>query len=84
MTTLDRQIMAFILKALLRAGKPMSDLAIRDAIRSGFAHVDFTSGDLGTHIAGCEEKQLISGTNDEVFGLIWDLTPKGKIKAQQL
>jgi hypothetical protein len=31
-----------------------------------------------------EVAELISGTSDQVFGLMWALTPRGKIKAQQL
>lgn len=84
MTDAERDILAFILRAMLRANGPMKDSTVRQTIKNGFSHIDFTAGDLGTHIARAEEASLIAGTNDDTFGLMWDLTPKGKIKAQQL
>lgn len=84
MTDLERDIRAFILRAMLRADGPVKDSTLRDFIKNGFSHIDFTAGDLGKHIGGAEEASLIAGTNDDVLGLMWDLTPKGKIKAQLL
>lgn len=84
MTTLERDIRHFILRALHRARGPLAEAQLKDAIRAGFNRVAFTDADLRDHILGCEEAQLISGTEDEVFGVMWDLTAKGKIKAQQL
>jgi hypothetical protein len=84
MTDADRDIRAFILRALLRANGPMADSTLRQVIKNGFSHIDFTAGDLGEHIGGAEEASLIAGTTDDVMGLVWDLTAKGKIKAQQL
>lgn len=84
MTDAERDIRAFLLRALLAANGPMKDSTLRQLIRNGFSHLDFTAGDLGGHISSAEEVCLIAGTNDDTFGLMWDLTPKGKIKAQQL
>lgn len=85
MTSLERDIQIFILRALLAAsGSPMTDDALRQAIRTAFAHVAFTASDITAHISRVESNTLIAGTNDEVFGLMWALTPKGKITAQQL
>jgi len=82
---IDREIKTFILRALHAAnGSPMTDDSLRAAIRNAFAHVAFTSADIKDHITACEDANLIGGTNDEVFGLMWALTPKGKIRAQQL
>jgi len=84
MTDAERDIQAFILRAVNHARGPITDSTLRQIVKNGFSHIDFTAGDLGAHIARAEENLLIAGTNDEVFGLMWDLTPKGKIKAQQL
>ena len=84
MTDFEREVRALILRALLRANGPMVDSTLRKLIKNAFSHIDFTAGDLGTHIGGSEEASLIAGTNDDTFGLMWDLTVKGKIKAQQL
>jgi hypothetical protein len=35
-------------------------------------------------IAELEASGIITGTNDEVFGLMWTLTVKGKLAAGQL
>lgn len=83
MTQLDRDIRTFILRALLRYKKPLSTGTLKQQIRAAFP-VAFTDGDLGQHISDAEEANLIAGTQDEVLGQVWDLTPKGKIKVQQL
>jgi hypothetical protein len=57
---------------------------VRAAIRTQFQHIAMTAADIGARIGSVEEKNLIAGTNDEMLGLMWALTPKGKIKAQQL
>ncbi|MDE2102216.1 MAG: hypothetical protein KGL39_33530 [Patescibacteria group bacterium] len=84
MTDLDRQIRQFILRALLAAKGPMPESTLKLAIHGAFPAVAFTAGDLAGHIQDAEEALLIAGTNDDVFGTLWDLTGKGKIKAQQL
>lgn len=82
---MDRTIKAFILRALLAAkGEPMTDDALRTAIRTAFAPTAITSGDLKQFIAECEEAGWIAGTKDDLLGVVWALTPKGKIKAQSL
>lgn len=82
---IDREIKTFILRALHAAnGAPMTDDTLRSAVRNAFAHVALTTAELTGHIKDVEESNLISGAHDEVFGLMWALTPKGKIKAQQL
>ena len=54
------------------------------AIANAFPHVAITSGDIRQYIAEAEQQALIAGTNDELLGVVWVLTPKGKIRAQQL
>lgn len=83
MTQLERDIRAFILRALLRWKKPISASLLKEQIRTAFP-VAFTDGDLTQHIRECEDLELIAGATDDVFGQVYDLTPKGKIKAQQL
>ena len=84
MTDLERSIRSFILRALLSARGPMGESALKAAIRSSFPNVAFSDGDLMSHVKDAEEALLIAGTNDDVAGMLWDLTGKGKIKAQQL
>lgn len=84
MTALEQQIRAAILRAVLAAKGPMPDDTLKSFLRQSFPHVSFTDGDLRMHIVDCETLKLIAGTNDEVCGVMWDLTPKGKIKAQNL
>jgi hypothetical protein len=82
---IEREIRTFILRALLAAhGQPMTDDALKGAILNSFRHVAFTSHDLSEHIKDCERLALIAGTADEVEGLVWALTLKGKTRAQQL
>lgn len=80
----ERDIKHFILRALLRAKGPMLVSTIIDAVRAGFMNSEVTTGDLLQYLRDLEETKLVAGTDDDVFGPMWDLTPKGKIKAQQL
>jgi len=82
---MEREIKQFILAALKRANDvPMPDSTIRQCVRSAFPHVSLTTGELGDIIQEMDEASLIAGTNDEVAGLVWLLTPKGKIRSQKL
>jgi len=82
---MEREIKSFILRALLAAkGDPMQDETLRAAVRNAFAPVVITVGDLKQFITECESAGWIAGTKDDLLGLVWALTPKGKIKAQQL
>jgi hypothetical protein len=83
-TDLERQVKAFILKALLANNGPMRESDLKQVIRTRFNNVAFTDGDLSAHIAEREENKLIAGTSDPTDGVVWDLTTGGKIKAQQL
>jgi DNA-binding PadR family transcriptional regulator len=82
---MEREIKKFMLQILLHAdGLPVTDDSLRRLARNGFEHVALTAGDLGQWIDDLEAVGLIAGTVDEVFGRMWALTPKGRIKAQQL
>ena len=82
---IDRDIKSFLLRALLAAqGEPMQDGTLKDAVRNAFSHVARPAGDLNGYLRDCEVEKWIAGTNDELLGLVWSLTPKGKIRAQQL
>ena len=82
---LDIEIRKFILRALLAAkGTPLPDDSLRAAITGAFPQVAFTDADLRQHIKDAQETLLIDGTNDEVTGIVWALTPNGKIHAQRL
>lgn len=83
MTDLEKEIRRWILKSLLAAKGPMPESALMDSIRARFPSIAFTTGDLKQSIIECETLGVIAGTDDG-FGVMWDLTTKGKIKAQQL
>jgi DNA-binding MarR family transcriptional regulator len=85
MTTLERDIQIFILRALLAAdGSPMTDESLRQAIRHAFDRIAFTASDVTAHISRVEMNGLITSTTDTIFGMLWGLTPKGKLAAEQL
>jgi hypothetical protein len=81
---IDRDIKLFVLKALLASRKAVTHDWLKQAVRSAFMHVAITEGDLKQYIGECEAAGWIAGTRDELLGLMWSLTPDGKIKAQQL
>jgi hypothetical protein len=81
---IEREIKSFVLKALLAAGNPMTDDTLKGAITTAFQHVALPSADLTSYIKACESAGMISGTNDELLGVVWGLTTKGKLRAQQL
>lgn len=84
MNQLHQDVRAAILRALLAAKGPMPVNALKQHLRNVFAHVAFTDGDLNDHVITAEAANLIAGTSDEAVGEMWDLTARGKIKAQQL
>lgn len=85
MTSLERDIQNFILQMMLAAdGSPLTDESVRKNIRNGFNHVAFTAQEITSHISAVESKNLIVSTQDEIFGMLWGLTPKGKLAAEQL
>ena len=82
---IDRDIKQFILRALLRAkDQPITDETLKQLVRSAFAHISLTEADLTQYIRELETSGVITGTNDDVVGLVWMLTVPGKLKAQQL
>lgn len=81
---IEQQVKTFVLRALLAARGPLGDDTLKGAIRSAFPGVAFTNGDLTQWTREMENSQLIAGTRDDITGTMWDLTTKGKIKAQQL
>ena len=81
---IDLDIKKFVLRRLLqKGGEPATATEIKLAIRTAF-NVALTEGDLDALIAGLEEDNYLAGTRDDLSGSLWALTPKGKIKAQQL
>ena len=84
MTSLQTDIRSEILVALLTAGGPMPEAAVKRHIKNMHPRVAFTDGDLTGYIKDCEDAGLVIAISDDVVGTMWDLTPKGKGKAQQL
>jgi DNA-binding PadR family transcriptional regulator len=81
---IDQDIKKFVLRRLLQKnGEPATATELKLAIRSAFAAV-FTEGDLDNYIAQLEDDNYVAGTRDDLSGTLWALTPKGKIKAQQI
>lgn len=82
---IDRDVKLFALKYLVRKNdEPVAAIELKQAIRAAFPAVSFPEGDLNNYLAQMEEVNWLAGTRDELLGLIWTLTPKGKLKAQQL
>lgn len=82
---IERDIKTFILRALLAAkDAPLTDDTLKAAVATAFQHVAFTAHDLTGYVRACETSGWIAGTSDELLGLMWSLTPKGKIRALQL
>ena len=81
---LERDLRAAILRALNAARGPMPAAALRQHLRNVFAHVAFTEATLDGHLRDLEAVGIICGTTDDIVGVVWDLTLKGKTRAQQL
>lgn len=81
---LDRNVRAAIMRALLAAKGPMTDTALKQYLRIVFAHIAFTEATLEFHIRELEEAGMLCGVNDEIVGIVWDLTLKGKTRALNL
>lgn len=82
---IDQQVKIFALRYLVRRNDDaVSTIELKQAIRVAFPAVGFAEGDLNNYLAQMEESGWTAGTADELLGKIWALTPKGKIKAQQL
>jgi DNA-binding PadR family transcriptional regulator len=82
---MERDIKQFVLKALLAANdEPYPDATLRSVTRAGFPRTAITVGDLSQWIDELQVQGFIAGTRDGVEGLVWMLTPKGKISAQRI
>jgi len=81
---MSRDVKAFILRALWKADGPVTDDTLKGFVRTGFSHVAFPAAELAGYIRECEEAGWITGTTDDLLGLVWGLTPKGTLRAQQL
>lgn len=84
MNDLQRDIRAAILRALNAAKGPMPEAALKQHVRNVFSHVAFTDADLSQRIRELESAGILCGTDDDIVGIVWDLTLKGKTRAQQL
>lgn len=85
MNELKRDIAIFVLKALLRAGAPVTDDTLKGFITSAFMHVIFTPATLEDYIDACKSEGWIIDTDDPLLGKVWTLTePKGVLRAKQL
>lgn len=83
MTNLEHDLRSFVLRALLRYRNPLKFTTLKDKIRD--AHpVAFTEDYLDSQLEAAERAGLIARSEDDVLGWVWDLTTKGKSKAQQL
>jgi hypothetical protein len=85
LTDLEKSTRLDILRLLLAAkGSPLTDGDVKRGVGDLHPGVSFPHGDLDGHILDLQGLGLIAGTDDDIFGLMWALTPKGKIRAQQL
>ena len=85
MTSLERQLRAFALRALLAAaGNPLSDARLKGAVRDTFVEVAFAEEQLDKLLTGLKTDGLTQATDHPVLGPMWSLTLKGTSTAQQL
>jgi len=82
---IDRDIKIFLLKAIYAAnGQPMATTSLNSAVQAAFSKVALTGSDVPQYLADLEQDGFVANTNDDFLGVVWDLTPKGKIRAQTL
>lgn len=82
---METLVKTFILKALAAAGDvPLPDATVRQVARNAFPGVAITTADLGQWITELDSAGLIAGTRDDISGIVWLLTNKGKIRVRQL
>lgn len=81
---INQDVKTFVLKALLKRNGPLSHDTLKMLVRSAFSGVALTDGDLKQWVEELQDAGHIAGTNDDLLGLVWDLTTKGKIKVQSL
>lgn len=81
----EGQIKRFILKAVSNAGlNPLPESALVSAIQIAFPHLRLPLGDIESIIKSCEESGWIAGTKDDIIGILWGMTPAGKIRLSTL
>lgn len=77
------QIKRFILRAVSRmGGEPMAQDTLRDSVRLAFPNV--VRGDLDRAVMELEADGYLVGSNVELVGIVWSLTPKGQVKVNTL
>ncbi len=78
------EMRAFALKILLAAGSiPMSTGVLREKLRTRFGFIPLA--ELDEVIRSLEEEGYSTGTTSQFAGtVVWMLTDKGRIQAQQL
>jgi hypothetical protein len=82
---LERELKQFILKILLQAKEqPINDDTLKRLVRAAYHHVAIPAAALERVIGELKRSGLIAGVQDEIFGLAWTLSLKGKSKAQQI
>lgn len=85
MTSLDRDLKAYVLRALKAAeGNPLLDDELKASVRNAFPRVAFTAEQLNELAAGLQLAGLIDQVQDPVYGTMWHLTVKGTAAAQRL
>jgi len=79
----NREIKHFILLALHRWGKPVTEDALNNACKHGLTPRPLQS-DVDAARHQLEEGNFIVGDKDDIDGTLWTLTGKGKLKAKQI
>jgi hypothetical protein len=76
-------IKIFALRALARMdGQPLSMDALRSTLRLAFPQS--AVGDLDRAVRELEDDGYVTGATVDLVGLVWALSPKGKLKANEL
>lgn len=81
---MNRIVQAAFLRCLLACGdQPMPDAGLKSYARQSSPGERYTDADLTTQTRLAEERGWLTGTADEFSGVLWTLTAKGKLRAQQ-
>ncbi len=81
----SREIKTFIIAALGRAdGQPLPMGTLASSVRLAFPHLKPANAEVEAWARELEAEGYLAGLNDDLLGLVWSLTPKGQLRAQQL
>lgn len=73
----------FALRALAHAGpEPMAESTLLATVRLGIPMI--TDGEAREVIRALEIDGYVGGINDDLLGRLWSLTPRGRVRVQNI